>query len=295
MSKFERKFGKYAIKNISMVLLLCYAAGFIMGMINMDFLNYLRLNPYAIIFQGQIWRLVTWIIIPPQLGGNLFLVVISLIFYYSIGSSLERTMGTYRYNVYLISGMLITVISAFGLMAYLYLFNPEYVMVPLQAQANLGAISELFSTYYINLSIFLAYATIFADAQVMLMFVIPIKVKYLGIVYAIMLAVQFVQANLGDRVLTLSYRVVILASMLNFIIFFLRSRKISHLTPRQIKRRQDFRHEIKKGKLITRHQCAICGVTEEQDPTREFRFCSKCAGNYEYCDKHLFTHTHIKE
>ena len=99
MSNFEKKFGKYAIRNLSLVLIMCYAVGYIIQLINRGFLDYLTLNPFAIA-HGQIWRLVTWLIVPPD-TSNFFFVIIMLFFYYSIGTSLERTWGTYRYNVYI--------------------------------------------------------------------------------------------------------------------------------------------------------------------------------------------------
>ncbi|GFI65231.1 hypothetical protein IMSAG185_00826 [Lachnospiraceae bacterium] len=67
-----------------------------------------------------------------------------------------------------------------------------------------------------------------------------------------------------------------------------------HLNPKQMKRRAEFRQDIRRNPKITTHKCAICGRTEEDDPNLEFRFCSKCNGNYEYCQNHLFTHEHVK-
>lgn len=67
------------------------------------------------------------------------------------------------------------------------------------------------------------------------------------------------------------------------------------MSPREIKRRQEFRHEVKKNMRPSGHKCAICGRTEADDPTLEFRFCSKCDGNYEYCQEHIFTHEHVKK
>lgn len=89
-------------------------------------------------------------------------------------------------------------------------------------------------------------------------------------------------------------RVAIVSSLLNFVIFFLTSRSHIHMSPKQIKRRVEFKQDIKRNTRGTRHKCAICGQTEEDDPSLEFRFCSKCSGNHEYCQNHLFTHTHIK-
>lgn len=283
MSKWERKFGKYAIRNLSLILILCYAVGYVIELINQDFLMYLTLNPYAIL-HGQIWRIFTWIIVPPS-SLDIF-TIIMLLFYYSIGSSLERTWGTYRYNVYILSGMLFTVIGSFVWFGIQFLMSGG--MDPQVASVVSAYGSLLFSTYYINMSIFLAFAATFPNVQVLLMFVIPVKVKWLGIIYAVMLAWEFLFAG------NLVTRIAIASSLLNFVIFFFTSRSRIHLSPKQVKRRAEFRQDIKRNPGITRHKCAICGRTEEDDPSLEFRFCSKCNGNYEYCQQHLFTHTHVK-
>ena len=113
INKLEKKFGKYAIPNISLYLILCYGCGYLLKMINPAFLNFLSLNPYAIL-HGQIWRIFTWILIPPE-SLSIF-TVIMLFFYYSIGTSLERTWGTFYYNLYLFMGMIFTVIGSFVVM-----------------------------------------------------------------------------------------------------------------------------------------------------------------------------------
>ncbi len=293
MSPFERKFGKYAIRNLSFVLVACYAVGYLIQIFDRSGLVslYLNLNPYAIL-HGQVWRLVTWVLIPPSSGG-LFFTLIMLYFYCSLGTSLERTWGTYRYNVYLFQGMLFTIAGSFLLMGYCYLFKPTF---PLTETLTLtintpyeyfGYIALLFSTYYINMSIFLAYAATFPEAQVLLMFIIPVKVKWLGVIYAILLAFQFLAMPVYGKF-------VIGASLLNFIVFFFTSRNMMHLNPKQIHRRQEFKRDVRKNTGITKHKCAICGRTEVDSPQMQFRFCSKCDGNYEYCEEHLYTHTHIK-
>ena len=122
MSKFERKFGRYAIKNLSLVLIGCYVIGYVIQLLSPQLEAMLTLNPYAIL-HGQIWRLVTWILIPPS-SLDLF-TIIMLLFYYSIGTSLEMTWGTYRYNVYLFSGMLFTIIGSFLAMGLYYLLTGD--------------------------------------------------------------------------------------------------------------------------------------------------------------------------
>ena len=231
MSPFERKFGKYAIKNLSFILVFCYGVGYLLQLMDRSniLISFLTLNPYAIL-HGQVWRLVTWILIPPPGSGGLFLTLIMLVFYCSIGTSLERTWGTYRYNVYLFQGMLFTILGSFLLMGYCYLFQGEMIAYN-TPEVFFAYISPVFSTYYINMSIFLAYAATFPEAQVLLMFFVPIKVKWLGIVYGIMLVFEF----LGSSVF---YKFAIAASLLNFLVFFLTSRSLMHLNPKQIHRRQ---------------------------------------------------------
>ena len=274
------------------MLVTCYAVGYLLQMFDRSglLITYLTLNPYAIL-HGQIWRLVTWVLIPPSSGG-LFFTLLMLYFYCSIGTSLERTWGTYRYNVYLFQGMLFTIVGSFLLMGYCYLFKPEIPLLGTALTINtpveyFTVIAMMFSTYYINMSIFLAYAATFPDAQVLLMFIIPIRVKWLGVIYAVMLLFQFLGTNVYGKF-------AIGASLLNFVVFFLTSRNMMHLNPKQIHRRQEFKREVRRSTGITKHKCAICGRTEVDSPQMQFRFCSKCDGNYEYCEEHLYTHTHIK-
>ena len=289
MSPFERKFGKYAIKNLSFVLVACYAVGYVLQIMDRSntLIYYLSLNPYAIL-HGQVWRLFTWILIPPS-TGNLFLTLIMLYFYCSIGTALERTWGTYRYNVYLFQGMLFTIAGSFLLMGYHFLFDKEFALMgPETLQLYFTYIGVVyFSTFYVNMSIYLAFAATFPEAQVLLMFIIPVKIKWLGIIYGIILLFNFMQTDVDGKF-------AIIASLLNFIVFFITSRNMMHLNPKQIHRRQEFKRDVRRNTGITKHKCAICGRTEVDSPQLQFRFCSKCDGNYEYCEEHLYTHTHVK-
>ena len=284
MSNFEKKYGKYAVRNLSLMLIMCYVVGYVISLINQDFLYYLTLNPYAII-HGQVWRLFTWIVVPPSSLDPF--TIIMLLFYYNIGTSLERTWGTYRYNVYLFSGILFTILGSFVWLGYYYL-NGGGSISTVVVREVFQQYSRLFNTYYINMSIFLAFAATFPDVQVLLMFLIPVKVKWMGVLYGLVLLYDFI------FVPSMEIRIAIVSSLLNFIIFFFRSRNHIHMSPRQVKRRVEFRQDIRRASKVTKHKCAVCGQTEDDDPDLEFRFCSKCNGNYEYCQAHLFTHTHVK-
>ena len=119
LKKLERKIGKYAIPNLSLYLVIGYIIGYVLILINdkVHVMDFLTLNPYLIL-HGQVWRLITWIIIPPS--GLSIWTIIMLFFYYSVGTSLERTWGTFLYNVYIFSGIILTIIGSFVLMGISY-------------------------------------------------------------------------------------------------------------------------------------------------------------------------------
>ncbi len=273
LDKMERKFGKYALSNLSMYIIITYAAGYLIELFAPVMQQYLTLEP-ALILKGQIWRLVSWLLIPPE-SSNIFFVVIMLYFYYSIGNTLERTWGTFRYNVYIFSGIITSIIGSFVL----------YFL----AGGNGIRLGNAFSTYYISMSIILAFAATYPNMQVLFMMIIPLKIKWLGIAYAVMLAVEMILSSWPIRV-------VIICSLMNFIIFFFSTRNMRRYNPKEIHRRQAYKQAVHKSQVnnITKHKCAICGRTEKDGDHLEFRFCSKCNGNYEYCQDHLFTHTHVK-
>ncbi|MCR4788331.1 MAG: hypothetical protein K5888_07085 [Lachnospiraceae bacterium] len=299
-SRFEARFGKYAIKNLSLVMIVCYAIGYMIELLAPSLLVYLYLNPYEIIHHFQVWRLVSWILVPPDSFD--FFTLIILYFYYSIGTSLEIVWGTYRYNVYLFSGYIFTVLGAFIFYGISCLNGTD--MLWDASIAGVAVYSMLFTTHYVNMSIFLAYAATFPDAQILLFFIIPIKVKYLGIIYGAIIVYSFISYVKAGNVY-LPMCVVIASSLLNFAIFFFTTRKhIANGLMRTVRSRTGVRINPRTKQepsvrretagSVTRHKCAVCGATEITAPDRQFRFCSKCNGNYEYCENHIFTHTHVK-
>lgn len=274
LNKMERKFGRYAIHNLSAYIIALYVAGYLLYFFApASIFSYLTLEPYYIL-HGQIWRLVTWILIPPESPG--IFTIIMLFFYYSLGNSLEQTWGAFRYNVYIFMGMISTVLGAFLLYA---IFG-----------GNVLFGNALFSTYYINMSIFLAFAVSYPNMQVMLYFFIPIKMKWMGILYGFFIVYSFVKSSWVGKV-------AIIASLLNFIVFFLMTRDYRRVSPKEIRRKQDFKRQMNTAKpgndRQPMHKCAVCGRTELDGDDLEFRYCSKCDGNYEYCQDHLFTHQHV--
>ncbi len=277
MNRLERKFGKYAISNLSLYIIICYVIGYVLMIVNPQLQLWLQFSPYYIV-RGQVWRLVTWLLMPPS-SLNLF-TIIMLLFYYSIGTSLERTMGAFRYNVFIFGGVILTEIGMLAMYGIGILLGADKAMIAQQ--------SSKATTYYLCLSMFLAYSLFYPDMQVLLYFVIPVKVRWIAILDVILIAYEFVMSEIGNRV-------VIGMAILNLILFFATSRRFHHLSPGEIKRRSAYKKQVERPKkAITRHKCAVCGRTEQDGDDLVFRFCSRCNGNYEYCQDHIFTHTHIQ-
>lgn len=278
LDKLERKIGRFAITNLTVYLLAGYVIGFMIVYLMPDLLSWLTLEP-ALILRGQVWRIISWVLIPPT--TNLISLMFLVLLYYSLGTALERTWGTFRYNVYIFSGIIFTVLAVFILYGVFYFVYG--VELPL---SSVG----LVSTNYITMSIFLAFAAIYPDMEVLLYFILPIKMKWMALVYAVMALYYFIQ----DGIVT---RVAIGAALLNFVIFFLSTRNLNRYSPKERARRERFKRQSAPHMHYSngaKHRCAVCGRTELDDPCLEFRFCSKCNGNYEYCQDHLFTHEHVK-
>ena len=303
MSDMERKYGKYAVRDLSLKLIILYLLGYAIYYFNANILYYMSLNPYAIV-HGQIWRIVSWLLIPPQ-TSNLFFVAIMLFFYYSIGTSLERVWGVWRYNVFIFTGILLTVAASFVWMGAAYLLEGSLI-AQVGPAGYFGSYSLAFSTYYINMGIFFAYALTFPDAVVLMFFIIPMKVKWLGLLDVAYLVYEFFISPMAGKF-------AILATFLNIAILYVRFKGPINSGIGKNKLAGLFggngggsagtgagrrRGDILTGRSASRgsvvHKCAICGRTQAEYPDLEFRYCSKCEGGLEYCQDHLFTHVHVK-
>lgn len=270
----ERKYRKYAIPNLMYYITICYAIGLVLAMFAPGvYWRYLSLDAAAIL-HGQIWRLVTFMMYPPAFGNwvftQVFFGVIALFMYYSLGQTLEQIWGSFRFNVFFLMGMLGQALAS--------------LIGHLVFKQNL-----FLTTGFLNASIFLAFAMYFPDTQFLLFFVLPIKAKWLAIAECAVYLYSFVFGSM-------SVRVELVISLANVIVFFLMTRNIKRYAPKEIKRKKDFKKSVKiLPQGATRHRCAVCGRTEMDGENLEFRYCSKCEGNYEYCQDHLYTHQHVTE
>ncbi len=295
MDKLERKFGKYAIPNLTLALIIGYALGYIIQFVDKfrgtDFLSFLYLDPVKIV-QGQVWRIFTWLIVPPY-ESNILFILLMMWCCLSIGMVLEKTWGTFRFNVYIFGGALLTIASAFLAMGFLYislsLQTDGWEALKYIDEAMTPAIWGAFSTYYINMSIYLGFAMTYPNNMVRFMFFIPMKMKWLGIIDLVYMGYMFVMGG------TLT-RFAVGAALINILIFYLVN--IRRFSIKAKIRRAQYEKKARTPKMqagVTyKHKCSICGQTDESNPSLEFRYCSKCNGNYEYCQEHLFTHTHKK-
>lgn len=287
IDKLEKKIGKYAIPHLMRYIIILYGIGFLVNLIGPAgfYINHLSLNASAIL-SGEVWRIFTFLIQPPS--DSLIFIIFALYLYYMIGMALETTWSAFRFNAYFFAGVF------FHILAAILVYIITGMSLPLD-------------TTYLNLSLFFAFAAVYPNMQVLFFFIIPIKIKYLAMLNGVFFAYTILQAFLpaygGDPFVGIFYKASALAafvSLLNFALFFFTSKKFSNLRPKEIKRKQQFNRAVSQAKASTvdkesgtRHKCSVCGRTELDDPNLQFRYCSKCNGNHEYCSDHLFTHEHI--
>ena len=278
LDKMERKLGRFAIHNLMRYIVIGTAIAYVLYLVNPEYLSYLYLNP-DLVARGQVWRIITFIFIPSNLSNPLF-TLISLYFYYFIGQGLEARWGAFRFNVYYFTGIICAIASSFLLHTY---GVPDYL----------------------NETLFLAFAALYPNVVVLLFFILPIKVKWLGWLTAGTLLFQFITGP------TWTVRFYLLISLVNFFLFFgpqlfekIRSwirrdkyyKKANiYQGPRASFSARPNRPATDNVTRVAFHRCHICGKTELDDPNMQFRYCSKCGGAYEYCMDHLYNHEHITQ
>ena len=239
---------------------------------------YLSFSPSAV-FHGQIWRLITFIFVPvsgfnPNDMLSLLWFAMSTMFYLYIGNALERHWGTTRFSVFYGLGVLLNL--AVGLLLRL----PA-------------------SMYYVNMSMFFSFATLYPDMQVLLYGIIPLKVKWLAWFDAAFFAYSILRFLIYGAWILALFPII---AIFNYCLFFYddlmsllhrgRDRAAHKVDPQTINFKKAQKEvQQRKGYL---HKCAVCGITDADDPDMEFRYCSKCNGYYCYCMNHINNHTHVQ-
>ncbi len=237
-------------------------------------LNFLMMDTSAVL-HGEIWRLVTYVLIPTNSG---FWLVVSLIFYYWLGDALERLWGSAKFTFYCLCGTLLTSLTM------------------LAVALISGRVYYASGADYVNLAMFFAYAMTYPDAMVRLYFIIPVKMKWLawidGAFFALGIVLSLVAGNWGGVLIPL-------AALMNFFIFFApdfhrRADQVrAHTRPQAVQFRRAVKEQQKQKGY--NHKCSVCGKTDTDYPDMQFRYCSKCAGYHCYCEEHIFNHIHFME
>ena len=187
LNRLERRYGRFGIPNLTNILVAGQILVFAIELfVNRTVTAWLGLSRFLLL-QGQVWRAITFVFIPFS-GGSILSVVLGIYFTWFVGMALEREWGDFRYTAYLLLGMVGTV-----------------------AACLLTGITA--STYCLSLSLLLAFAMLYPEVQVLLFFVIPLRVKYLGFFAAALWAFSFLTAPLA-------YKLSYLLSMLNVWVFF---------------------------------------------------------------------------
>lgn len=255
LARLERRFGRWAIPNLTWYLVGLGALVFALDYAKPGFTQILLLDP-ALVMKGQVWRLVTYLFIPPPTSA--IFILFALYFTWLFGTSLEAEWGAFKYNVFYLIGMLGTTSSAFIL-------------------------GTSVSNMYLNMTIFLAFATLFPDYEIVLFFLIPVKVKWLAWLSVVGLAMVVVFGGFAERVATI-------VAVANYLLFF-------QGTIRQSFRRgavrvsrvgQRSRFQPPERQVRT---CAICGKSD-RDADVDIRICScdKCGKPTELCLEHARNH-----
>lgn len=272
------------IRNLMLIIAVGNAATYLLSVIDPSRVVYSWLKfDYAAILSGQVWRLFTYIFtyLLDTSGVNLLLSAVALFCYYQFGKILEQYWGSFKFNLYYLCGVLLTDLA--GLLFHV--------------NADAGSL---------NLSLFLAVATIAPEAQVLLFFIIPIKMKYLAWAYLGFTALQVVQIIVSGGITNFAWLFPIFA-LLNYFLFFgsdIRNvftfgngyRRPRPSRPASPRPRANWAgdYQSKSGERPYRHKCTVCGRTDTDYPNLEFRYCSKCNGYYCYCIDHINNHVHIQ-
>ncbi len=262
LDKLERRFGSLAIPNLALWIVagqFFVLLGALFGLLD---LNYFLLVPEAV-RHGQWWRLITFVFMPPPPGlfGYIF-VAFAWYMFYLMSGALEGYWGEFRYNVFLLTGYLLTVGAAF--------------FTPFSVPTNL----------FIAGSVFLAFAWLNPEFELLIFFILPVKIKWLALLTWLFNAYAFATGGWP-------LRFQILASVGNFLLFFANDivRTLRHRQRGAVSRAQSVVRASSKAE--PRHRCHVCGRTDLTNPELDFRYCSKCAGDQCYCPDHIQNHAHV--
>lgn len=253
---FRRWLARWAVPNLTLTIVVLQVAVFLLQFVEPALVEQIAFDRQAIL-SGQVWRLATFLIMPPTINP-----VWALIFWWcflSFGAAVEGQFGTPGYNLYLLIGWLANVGAA--------------MLLPGGAVSN----GFLFGT------VFLAFAQLFPELELYVFFIIPVKAKWLALVAWVGYFLGFAGGDWATRAM-------IMASVANFFVFF--GGEIWQRI-RAGRRRAVYQGKVNARQHKPFHVCQVCGITDRTNPQMEFRYCSQCVGQRGYCSDHLRNHEHV--
>ena len=294
------------IPNLMLYVVLGNAIVYLISLIKNDYLLYdILCFDRNLILQGQVWRLFSFIFTSFS-RSNIFFTAISYLCYFSIGKAIENLWGTLRFNLFYLSGVIL-------MAAFAMAFGGIYVPID-------GILYDFSSLYWsmgttLNLSLFLAYATLYPNTHFLLFFIIPVKAWIFAVIdLAITLWEIF---SLSVPFFCFPHNLFPLVAIANYLLFF--GKDVSNVFPiswqanfRRLFRKKRKQRNSDAPKTIPfptagsyqastasvqapyNHRCTVCGRTDVSDPDLEFRYCSRCNGYFCYCTDHISNHTHVE-
>lgn len=270
VERFCYKHPRFGIPYLMRYIAIGSAAFWLLNLVNPVALEYLCFSPRQVL-QGEVWRLLTFFFIPDNMG---WLGLITIYFYFWIGSTLEQHWGTGQFTIYFFSGAILTIL--YGMFMYLA-FGLDFYLTPT----------------YVYMAMFFAFAVFFPNLELLLFFLIPVKIKYL----AWLDAAFFVYGVIKDP---FPVNLLPVVAMLNFLVFCggelwrtVRGRRTTKETVNF--RRESRRIRYEQTRKLYNHKCEVCGRTDADHPELEFRYCSRCAGYHCFCQDHINDHVHFIE
>jgi hypothetical protein len=246
-----------------------------------------------LILQGQVWRLFTYALTYD--GGNILMTMIGLLCYYSLGKAVENVWGTFRFNLFYCSGILLMDIYAMVVGAFMGEFS-----APLSYMVDIS---------YLNMSLFLAYATLYPDTHFLLFFIIPVRAWIFALIDLISIGFQLIAYpfpfNLFGVTALANYFLFFGKDVINVLPMtwranasrlFRKKSKNNSTGPKTIpfSKAGSYKASMATPEAPYSHRCTICGRTDSSNPELEFRYCSRCNGYHCYCEDHIRNHQHIE-
>ena len=265
IGRLERKHQRFSIPGLVRYIVIATAILFALNEFSQGRVYDLLELDASKVFGGQVWRLVSFIFVPPALGDlGVIAIIFMLYIFYIFGTAMESYWGSFKLTFYYLIGMISAIVAAF--------------------------ITGYGTSEFIMLSIFLAFAYINPDFKLLLFFIIPMKIKYIAwfeilyVIYSVVFSPIYV-------------KIAAILSFVSFIVFFGKDMYLNWVEPRVKKlikkqKRKKFKVIVPEKNFKIKHKCRVCGRTSEDYPQLKFGYCRSCGSDYEYCSDHLNNHKH---